>query len=108
MAGVKTERSAAGHKTAPRRPKDWVPPVRVIRPGGNPGVQSEVRVGSYWGFRQPQTDAEKSAVTAYDAAVKALAKAVPNDRKAEGAVAVTYRRLVQLGLRPQVRGRYRP
>jgi hypothetical protein len=105
MAGVKTERTTAGHKTPPKRPKDWVAPTKVVRAKGNPAVRSVV-TGSIPGII-PGSDDTKKAVADYDAACKALAGCRPNDRGAENKRHVAYQRLVQLGLRPQVRGRYR-
>ena len=106
MAAVKTERSSAGHKTAPRRPKDWVAPAEVITTKPSTAVKA-TRSSQPITARQPETDEERSAVFAYEAAVKRVAKAAPNDRGAEGALSVAYSRLVQLGLRPALRGRYR-
>ena len=107
MAAVKTERSTAGHKTPPKRPKDWVAPVKVIAFKGTRSLGS-VAPGATFTAKPAETDEEKSAVIAYDAAVKRIAKAAPNDKGAEGALTVAYTRLVQLGLRPALRGRYRP
>ena len=102
MAGVKTERTIAGHRTAPKRPKDWVAPTKVITCKGSAPVPTAPIPA-----KVAQTDEEKAAVLAYDAACKALGQCKPNDTGAEKARAVAYRRLVRLGLRPQVRGRYR-
>lgn len=106
MAGVKTERSAAGHKTPPRRPKDWVAPVKRIvigLPKGHPGFDFTPAVP----VKEARTDDEKAAVVAYEAAMKSLNQCKPNDTGAENARQVAYQRLVRLGLRPQVRGRLR-
>lgn len=106
MAGVKTERTTAGHKTQPKRPKDWVAAPKVIRvslPKGYIPTPFTAAIPA----KQPRTPDEQSAVAAYDAACKALASCKPNDRGAEGRRAVAYQKLVQLGLRPQVRGTYR-
>ena len=102
MAGVKAERSSAGHKKAPPRPKDWVAPPKVIRikASGSPATAPILA-------KVPQTDEEKAALTAYDAACKNLASCKPGDSSAEQKRGVAYQRLVQLGLRPQVRGRMR-
>lgn len=102
MAAVKTERRTAGFVTPPKRPKDWVAPAVVIRVSGSAPVPTEPIPQ-----RQPQTDEEKAAMTAYDAACKALGQCKPNDTGAENARGVAYARLVRLGLRPQLRGRYR-
>lgn len=102
MAGVKTERSSAGHIKPPRRPKDWVAPAKVItfrQTGPVPTGPILAKVA--------ETDEEKAAVAAYDAACKALGSCKPNDKGAEKSRSVAYQRLVQLGLRPQVRGRMR-
>lgn len=109
MAAVKTERTLAGQKTPPKRPKDWVAPPKVITcrvPGGQAPV-GVLKMGASWDRRQPQNDEEQAAVTAYDAACKALAQCKPGDSGAENKRAVAYQRLVQLGMRPQVRGRRR-
>lgn len=106
MAAVKTERSTAGHKTPPKRPKDWVAAPKVITAKGSPYILSTLTPAIP--APEPRNDEEKSAVIAYDAAMKRVAKAAPNDKGAEGALTVAYTRLVQLGLRPALRGRYRP
>lgn len=102
MAGVKAERSSAGHKKAPQRPKDWVAPAKVVtfkHSGPVPTAPITAPVA--------ETDEEKAAVVAYNAACKALAQCKPNDKGAEKQRSVAYQRLVQLGLAPQVRGRIR-
>lgn len=106
MAAVKTERSTAGHKTAPRRPKDWVAPAKVIRVSGNPAVQATLS-GQPIPRIIPGSDDTKKAVADYDAACKALGQCKPNDTGAENKRQVAYQRLVRLGLAPQVRGRRR-
>ena len=105
MAAVKTERATAGHHTAPRRPKDWVAPARVIKV--TPGTPAIAKVTETPTLRLAVTDDEKRAVADYDASCKLLAGCRPNDRGSEGKRSVAYQKLVQLGLRPQVRGKYR-
>jgi hypothetical protein len=103
MAGVKAARVTAGFITHPRRAKDWVaaPKVITVRVKGTPGpvVYATAPVAT--------TDEQKKALSDYDTASKSLAKCVPNDKKSEGALAVAYQRLVQLGLRPSLRSKYR-
>lgn len=103
MAGVKTQKSSAGHKSAPRRPKDYVAPAKVIDLTHLGGAIPTERILP----KLPTTDAEKAAVTAYDAAVKALQQCKPGDNAAEAKLSVSYQRLVQLGLRRQLRGKRR-
>ena len=108
MAGVKTGKASGnqpGQKSAPKRPKDWVAPARVIKVTvGSPVI---AKVTATPTARLATTDEEKKAVAEYDAACKLLAGCRPNDRGAEGKRGVAYQKLVQQGLRPQVRGKYR-
>ena len=108
MAGVKTGKAGGnqpGQKSAPKRPKDWVAPAQVVRV--TPGSPVIAKVTGTPTLRVATTDDEKRAVTEYDASCKLLAGCRPNDRGAEGKRSVAYQSLVQKGLRPQVRGKYR-
>lgn len=53
------------------------------------------------------TPEEAKAIAAYNAAKLQLQKGVPGDRGSEGLFGAAYQKLVNLGLRPQIRKKYR-
>lgn len=100
----------AGEKKAPAKlairgasKKDQAPaPAKIItfkRGGSVPTAPISAKVAT--------TDDERKAQSDYDTARLGIAKQLPGDRTSEMRYSVTHQRLVQLGLAPQIKAKYR-
>ena len=56
---------------------------------------------------EAKTDEERKAVSEFDAARVRLLKYISGDKGAERVYGIAYQKLVQLGLAPQLKGKYR-
>jgi hypothetical protein len=101
MVDKKKDAKVASAKAGKKGPSQG--PAKVI----DLSALSGGTVTSFPGRPSPSTDEGSKAMSAYDAARVGIAKVVPGDRASEGKFSTTYQKLVQLGLAPQIRKKYR-